>query len=398
MTMPPCTRRSPVWSNGEVLDLIGVWVEEAVQSQLHSSRRNYNTFRQISRDMMERGHDWHALQCRIKMKELWNAYHKAHKANSRSGAAPATCRFYKELDVILGADPTSTPSTTMDTSEPSSTRWEEEEEQQSQSEGAEAEEDTLESLDACSQKLFSSQEEGSHSQQLVSGEGQTPEEVPNATLRSQPSMLSPAERLQRIRKSQRRRKEDMLHEVMQHSSNENQKVQEWRDRERRISQQNEDCRHKSAVLRQQSTDRLISIMERQADSIQVLVAMQAEHYRAWTLSPLPPPPPQPLSQNSFLCALMSPPTHIPQHPGSYRHQLPPTPVASPPSPENYDSYPLHSTPITMQYSHPEVQHSLHSTSKRKAEYDNRTDANLWLYRSPPHPLALSVSQAVVSFQ
>nr|XP_048719724.1 ubiquitin-conjugating enzyme E2 G2 isoform X3 [Caretta caretta]XP_048719725.1 ubiquitin-conjugating enzyme E2 G2 isoform X3 [Caretta caretta] len=145
------------------------------------------------------------------MKELWNAYHKAHKANSRSGASPATCRFYKELDAILGADPTSTPSTTMDTSEPSSTRWEEEEEQQSRSEGAEAEEDTLESLDACSQKLFSSQEEGSHSQQSVSGEGQTPEEVPNATLRSQPSMLSPAERLQRIRKSQRRSKEDMLH-------------------------------------------------------------------------------------------------------------------------------------------------------------------------------------------
>ncbi|XP_073216421.1 uncharacterized protein [Lepidochelys kempii] len=268
MTMPPCTRRSPVWSNGEVLDLTGVWVEEAVQSQMHSSCRNYNTFRQISRDMMERGHDWHTLQCRIKMKELWNAYHKAHKANSCSGAAPATCRFYKELDAILGADPTSTPSTTMDTSEPSSTRWEDEEEQQGQSEGAEAEEDTLESLDACSQKLFSSQEEGSHSQQSVSGEGQTPEEVPNATLRSQPSMLSPAERLQRIRKSQRRSKEAMLHEVMQHSINENQKVQEWRDRERRISQQNEDCWHKSAVLRQQSTDRLISIMERQADSIQ----------------------------------------------------------------------------------------------------------------------------------
>ncbi|EMP34986.1 hypothetical protein UY3_07849 [Chelonia mydas] len=112
--------------------------------------------------MMERGHDRDALQCRIKVKELRNAYCKAREANSCSGAAPATCHFYKELDAILGGDPTSTPSTTMDTSEPSSTR-QEKEEQQSGSEGAEAGEDTPESLDACRQELFSSQEEGSQS-------------------------------------------------------------------------------------------------------------------------------------------------------------------------------------------------------------------------------------------
>ncbi|KAM7174336.1 uncharacterized protein RBU57_000989 [Macrochelys suwanniensis] len=254
----------------------------------------------------------------------------------------------------------------MDTSEPSPTSQEEEE--QSGSKGAEAEEDTPESLDASSQELFSSQEEGSQSRRPVLGEGQTPQEVPNAALRSQPSVLSPAKRQQRIRKRPRRSKEDMLHEVMQQSLNKNLKVQEWRESERRIRQQNEERQHKSVELRQQSTDQLISIMEHQADSIQALVAMQAEHYRA--------PSPQPLSQNCFPCASMSPPTHFPQHPGSYHHQLPPTPVASPPSPENYDPYPLHSTPITMHYSHPEVQHSLHSTPDRKAEYDNRTYANL----------------------
>ncbi|XP_074831280.1 uncharacterized protein LOC142000708 [Natator depressus] len=159
----------------------------------------------------------------------------------------------------------------MDTSEPSSTR--QEEEKQSGSKGAEAEEDTPESLDVCSQELFSSQEEGSQSWWPVLGEGQTPQEVPDATLRSQPSVLSTAERLQRIRKRPHRSKEDMLHEVMQLSTNENKKVQEWRENERRVRQQNADCRH-------QSTERLISIMEHQVDSIQALVAMQAEHYRA----------------------------------------------------------------------------------------------------------------------
>ncbi|XP_074819123.1 zinc finger and SCAN domain-containing protein 29-like [Natator depressus] len=177
-----------------MLDLISVCGEEAVQSELCSSRRNYDTFRQISRDMMERGHDLHALQCRVKVEELRNAYRKAREANSHSGAAPATCRFYKELDAILGGDPTSTSSITMDTSEPRATR-QEEEEQQSGSEGAEAEQDTPASLDACSQELFSSQEEGSQSRWSVLGEGQTPEEVPDATLRSQPSVLTPAKRL-----------------------------------------------------------------------------------------------------------------------------------------------------------------------------------------------------------
>ncbi|EMP27584.1 hypothetical protein UY3_15321 [Chelonia mydas] len=107
--------------------LISVWGEEAVQSQLRSSCRNYNTFGQISRDMMEMGHDWDAVQCRVKVKERRDAYRKAHEANRFSGAAPATCCFYKEPDAILGADPTSTLKTTMDTSEPSSTRQEEEE-------------------------------------------------------------------------------------------------------------------------------------------------------------------------------------------------------------------------------------------------------------------------------
>ncbi|KAM7154284.1 zinc finger and SCAN domain-containing protein 29-like [Macrochelys suwanniensis] len=131
VTMLPRARRSPIWSNGEVLNLISVWGEEPVQTQLRSSRRNYETFGQISRDMMERGHDWDKLQCRVQVKELRNSYRKARQANRRSGGVPATCRFYKELDVILGADPTSTPRTTMDTSEASSTRQEEEMESRS---------------------------------------------------------------------------------------------------------------------------------------------------------------------------------------------------------------------------------------------------------------------------
>ncbi|EMP24871.1 hypothetical protein UY3_18088 [Chelonia mydas] len=124
--MPPPARRYPVWSNGEVLDLISVWGEEAVQFQQRSSHRNYDIFGQISRDMLERGHDRDTLQCRVKVKEQQNAYRKAREANSHSSAALSTIQRCGEP-------------------------------------GA-----------------FSSKKEVTQSQQMVLGEGQTAEEVPAA--------------------------------------------------------------------------------------------------------------------------------------------------------------------------------------------------------------------------
>ncbi|EMP37296.1 Zinc finger and SCAN domain-containing protein 20 [Chelonia mydas] len=113
----PAPRTRSTWSNAELLDPISIWDEEAVQSQLRSSHRNYDTYRQISRCMTERGHDRDTLQCRFKVKELQNTYRKAQEANCRSGAAPMSCQFYKELDAIFGGDPTSSAKATVDTSE-----------------------------------------------------------------------------------------------------------------------------------------------------------------------------------------------------------------------------------------------------------------------------------------
>ncbi|EMP38031.1 hypothetical protein UY3_04790 [Chelonia mydas] len=103
------SKRSPAWTIAELLDLISIWGEEAVQSQLHLSSRNFDTF-------CEKIYDWDTLQCRAKIKELRQVYHKAREANHRSSAAPKTCRFYKELDAILGGDLTSTAKSPVDTS------------------------------------------------------------------------------------------------------------------------------------------------------------------------------------------------------------------------------------------------------------------------------------------
>nr|XP_048686339.1 uncharacterized protein LOC125626862 [Caretta caretta] len=107
-------KRAPAWTEREVRDLIAVWGEESVLSELRSSFRNAKTFVKISQGMKDRGHNRDPKQCRVKLKELRQAYQKTREANSRSGSEPQTCRFYDELHAILGGSATTTPAVLFD--------------------------------------------------------------------------------------------------------------------------------------------------------------------------------------------------------------------------------------------------------------------------------------------
>nr|XP_048706161.1 uncharacterized protein LOC125636683 [Caretta caretta] len=107
-------KRAPAWTEREVRDLIAVWGEESVLSELRSSFRNAKTFVKISQGMKDRGHNRDPKQCRMKLKELRQAYQKTREANGRSGSEPQTCRFYDELHAILGGSATTTPAVLFD--------------------------------------------------------------------------------------------------------------------------------------------------------------------------------------------------------------------------------------------------------------------------------------------
>ncbi|XP_074803663.1 uncharacterized protein LOC141984486 [Natator depressus] len=107
-------KRAPAWTEREVRDLIAVWGEESVLSELRSSFRNAKTFVKISQGMKDRGHNRDLKQCRVKLKELRQAYQKTREANGRSGSEPQTCRFYDELHAILGGSATTTPAVLFD--------------------------------------------------------------------------------------------------------------------------------------------------------------------------------------------------------------------------------------------------------------------------------------------
>ncbi|XP_073164541.1 uncharacterized protein [Lepidochelys kempii] len=314
--------------------------------------------------MIERGHHQDTLQCRIKVKELRSVCHKAREANRLSSAALTSCRFYKELDAILGGDPTSTAKATVDTSlapvpvESGPSQEEEILDEAVEGEGDPEAEDNSEVREACSQELFSTPEEVS----LELGDVQTGEEAPDVTLGAQPpSLLLPSERPHTIIKRPRRTKEDFLCDVMVHSTAEKQELKEWQGSEKKDRKEN-------AVRQNEATERLLKVMERQADTLQGLRALQTEQLHAHR-------PLQPLSQSSFPCGPQTPPTHSYQPPGSSPYPLHSTPAPSQSNPVD-SQYPLHSTPVPLQLSPAEVQYSLHCTPKEKAGYDPWTYTNL----------------------
>ncbi|XP_065413770.1 uncharacterized protein LOC135973632 [Chrysemys picta bellii] len=115
MTMQSQNRkRASAWTDREVLDLIAVWGDESVLSELRSKKRNAKIYEKISKAMMERGYSWDATQCCMKIKELRQGYQKTKVSNGRSGSQPQTCRFYKALHSILGAAATTTPPLSVD--------------------------------------------------------------------------------------------------------------------------------------------------------------------------------------------------------------------------------------------------------------------------------------------
>ncbi|XP_065455475.1 myb/SANT-like DNA-binding domain-containing protein 1 [Chrysemys picta bellii] len=115
MTMQSQNRkRAPAWTDREVLDLIAVWGDESVLSELRSKKRNAKIYEKISKAMTERGYSRDTTQCRVKIKDLRQGYQKTKAANGRSGSQPQTCRFYEALHSILGAAATTTTPMTVD--------------------------------------------------------------------------------------------------------------------------------------------------------------------------------------------------------------------------------------------------------------------------------------------
>ncbi|XP_065453289.1 uncharacterized protein LOC135983813 [Chrysemys picta bellii] len=252
-------KRAPAWTVREVLDLIAVGGEDSVLAELRSKRRNAKTFEKISKGMMERGHNRDSDQCRVKVKELRQAYQKTKEANGRSGSEPRTCRFYAELHAILGGAATTTPPVIVDsgsgivssaTPEDSADGGEEEEEE-------ELAESTQHSVLPNSQDLFLSLTEVPSQPSQASIQDPDPMEGTSAAANSS-SLPPPSRRLSQIRCRKKKTRDEMFSEIMESSRSDRAHLNEWKEtvaKYRKEASEREDRRDQREDMRDQREER-----------------------------------------------------------------------------------------------------------------------------------------------
>ncbi|XP_053902748.1 myb/SANT-like DNA-binding domain-containing protein 2 [Malaclemys terrapin pileata] len=216
-------KRAPAWTEREVRDLLAIWGDESVLAELHSSKRNGKVLEKVSKAMKDRGHNRDTQQCRVKIKELRQANHKAREANRRSGAEPQTCRFYAELHDILGGAATTTPTVCYDSVKGETHR----------EEGSGNEEDEDGGNVGSSQQQGSGETGFPNSQDMfvtLDLEPVTPEltQDPEGTQGTSAANVSPSQRLVNIRKRKRRTWDDMFTELQMSSHTDRAQQNAWR--------------------------------------------------------------------------------------------------------------------------------------------------------------------------
>ncbi|XP_065406452.1 uncharacterized protein LOC135972405 [Chrysemys picta bellii] len=178
--------------------------------------------------MKDRGHNRDAQQCRVKIKELRQAYHKAREANGRSGAEPQTCRFYADLHAMLGGAATTTPTVCFDSINGESHNREA---------GSGYEEDDDEDNEDSSQQQGSRETGFPNSQDIfitLDLEPVTPELIqgvlpdPESTQGTSAANVSPLQRLVKIRRRKRRTRDDIFSELQMSSHSDRAQQNAWR--------------------------------------------------------------------------------------------------------------------------------------------------------------------------
>ncbi|XP_065412340.1 myb/SANT-like DNA-binding domain-containing protein 2 [Chrysemys picta bellii] len=280
-------KRAPAWTEREVRDLLAIWGDEAVIAELRSSKRNGKVLEKISKAMKDRGHNRDTQQCRVKIKELRQAYHKAREANGRSGAEPQTCRYYAELHAILGGAATTTPTVCYDSLTGETHR----------EDGSGNEEDDDGGTVGSSQQQGSRETGFPNSQDMfvtLDLEPVTPEltQDPQGTQETSAANVSPSQRLVNIRKRKRRTRDDMFTELQmsshadraqqnacRQSMSEMRKAQyereeRWRaeSRDEQSKWRAEDDRWRQLADRRQES--MLRLLEHQTDMLERMVQLQ----------------------------------------------------------------------------------------------------------------------------
>ncbi|XP_074980836.1 uncharacterized protein LOC142070767 [Caretta caretta] len=215
--------------------------------------------------MKDRGHNRDPKQCRVKLKELRQAYQKTREVNSRSGSEPQTCCFYDELHAILGGSATTTPAMLFDSFNGDGGNTE-------AGFGDEEDDDDEEVVDSSQQ---ASGETGfPNSQELfltLDLEPVPPEPTQGCLLDPAggegTSGSSPSQRLVKLRKKKKRTRDEMFSELMLSSHTDRAQTNAWRQimSECRKAQNDREERWRAEESKWRAEERAEAQMWRQRD-------------------------------------------------------------------------------------------------------------------------------------
>ncbi|XP_074794936.1 uncharacterized protein LOC141977379 [Natator depressus] len=290
-------KRAPAWTEREVRDLIAVWGDESVLSELCSKRQNAQTFEKISKGMKDRGYNRDLQQYRVKLKELRQAYQKTREANGRSGSEPQTCCFYDELHAILVGATTTTPPLCFDSINGLSGNRDAHfgDEEDEEEEVANAQQASGETLFPESQKLFltldlepvpSKPTQG----RLLDPPGGEGTSAANVSILTRSSL---SQRLAKIRRRKKCTRDEMFSELMQSSHTEISQQNAWRQAmsESRKAQyegedrlQVEDDRWCQLANRRQEA--MLRLLGDQTDMLRCMVELQERQEHRPPLQPM----------------------------------------------------------------------------------------------------------------
>lgn len=98
------------WTRDEVLKLIEIWGDGAIQAQLEGCRRNQEVYDRIAVELREAGFERTGKQCRDKIKKLNGEYRKIKDKRNKTGEGRfPEWDYFDAMDAILGHRPATQP-------------------------------------------------------------------------------------------------------------------------------------------------------------------------------------------------------------------------------------------------------------------------------------------------
>ena len=104
------------WTDTEVYQLIDLWSDSDIQSQLEGCKKNRDVYEKIAKKLHDAGFNRNAVQCRDKIKKLKGEYRKIKDHNNETGNNRKQWRFYDTMNKVLETRPASMPPVMIDTS------------------------------------------------------------------------------------------------------------------------------------------------------------------------------------------------------------------------------------------------------------------------------------------